>query len=63
MVTLTKIDDTKFEIKKDYKKGMRVSSIVYADDALIKKMKQDLTLEQAVNMALPVRPLSGKSHR
>ncbi|MCE4606791.1 MAG: RtcB family protein [Desulfurococcales archaeon] len=38
-------------IPKEYQACMKVPSIIYADDFLIDKMKQDLTLKQAANIA------------
>ena len=40
-----------WEIPKTYKKGMRVPSRIFADEALLNKMKSDLTLEQSTNVA------------
>lgn len=50
-VPLHRIDNYTWEIPKTFKPGMRVSGRIYADDFLIKKMTEDLTLEQVVNVA------------
>lgn len=52
MVPLKKLGDVVWEIPLTYKKGMRVPSIVFADDFLLGKMQADLTLEQAANVAM-----------
>ncbi|ASJ07183.1 RtcB family protein [Thermococcus pacificus] len=51
MVPLKRIDKIRWEIPK-FDKRMRVPGRVYADDALIEKMRQDRTLEQAANVAM-----------
>ncbi len=48
---LKKIDDYRWEIPSDYKKGMLVPGIVYADDAMIQKIMSDQALEQVANVA------------
>ena len=48
---LKKIDDYRWEIPPDYKKGMLVPGIVYADDAMIQKIMSDQALEQVANVA------------
>ncbi|WP_058947029.1 intein-containing RctB family protein [Thermococcus sp. 2319x1] len=50
-IPLKRIDKIRWEIPK-FDKRMRVPGRVYADDALLKKMKQDRTLEQAANVAM-----------
>ncbi|UNQ74369.1 RtcB family protein [Infirmifilum sp. NZ] len=40
-----------WEIPQKYKPGMRVPGLVIADDVLLAKMKDDLTLEQVANVA------------
>ncbi|HEX58725.1 MAG TPA: RtcB family protein [Methanomicrobia archaeon] len=50
-VPLKKVRDCVYEIPSDYKDFMRVPARVYADIKLIEKMKQDLTLQQAINVA------------
>lgn len=47
---LEKIDEYLWRIPK-YKQGMRVPGLVFANDALIEKMKTDRTLNQCANVA------------
>ncbi|MEL9940070.1 MAG: RtcB family protein [Ignisphaera sp.] len=52
MVTnLKRISDVIWIIPKEYKKCMKVPAIIYADDFLLNKMKEDATLEQAANVS------------
>lgn len=48
---LNRIDDYRWEIPQSYKKGMRTSTLVYADEAMINTIRQDNALEQAANIA------------
>ncbi len=50
-ISLRKIDAYVWEIPKGTKPGMRVPGRVYANEYLLQKMQQDLTLEQCVNIA------------
>ncbi len=50
-VRLEKISDYEWRIPKGSKPGMRTDAIVFADEELLEKMKTDLTLEQAANVA------------
>jgi len=50
-VPLRRLDDLVWEIPQSYKPGMRVPGRVYADEALLGKMRSDLTLEQCANVA------------
>ncbi|MFH0826803.1 MAG: RtcB family protein [Candidatus Omnitrophota bacterium] len=50
-VPLEKIDDYRWRIPKSYKPGMRVPGIVYADEKLLKDIRQDKALEQVANVA------------
>jgi tRNA-splicing ligase RtcB len=50
-VPIEKVDDYRWRIPQSYKQGMRVPGIVFADDQLIEKMKQDRTLSQCANVA------------
>ncbi len=50
-IKLRKIDDYTWEIPKGTKACMRVPSIVFADDFLLNRMREDLTLIQAANIA------------
>ncbi|MGQ9708086.1 MAG: RtcB family protein [bacterium] len=48
---LEKIDDTRLRIPKDYKPGMKVDGIIYADANLIEDIKADQAPEQVANVA------------
>lgn len=48
---LEKIDDYRWRIPKTYKAGMRVPGIIYADEKLLKNIRQDKALEQVANVA------------
>jgi len=48
---LEKIDDFRWRIAKSSKPGMRVPGIVYADEKLLKDIRQDKALEQVANVA------------
>ena len=50
-VPLEKIDDYRWRIPKSYKRGMRVDGIIYADEKLLKDIRQDKALEQVANVA------------
>ncbi len=50
-VEVRRIDKYTWMIPKGVKQCMRVPSIIYADDFLLEKMKSDLTLIQAANVA------------
>jgi tRNA-splicing ligase RtcB len=50
-VPIEKVDEYRWRIPKSYKQGMRVPGIVFADDQLIEKMKEDRTLNQCANVA------------
>ncbi len=50
-VKLKKIGEYEWMIEKGEKPCMKVPAIIFADDFLLKKMQQDLTLEQAANVA------------
>ena len=50
-VPLEKIDDFRWRIPKSYKPGMRVPGIIYADEKLLKDIRQDKALEQVANVA------------
>ncbi len=49
-IPLKKIRDCVWEIPQDYKNFMRVPARVYASEKLMSKMKEDLTLQQVVNV-------------
>ena len=48
---LERIDDTSWRIPKSYRAGMRVDGVVYADDNLVKLIREDQALEQVANVA------------
>ncbi len=48
---LKKIGEYEWKIEKGYKNCMKTPSIIFADEVLLQKMQQDLTLEQAANVA------------
>jgi len=48
---LEKIDDYRWRIPKSSKPGMRVPGIIYADEKLLKDIRQDKALEQVANVA------------
>ncbi len=49
--TLTKIDDYRWEIPKAYKPGMRVPGLVYADEKMLRQIREEQSLEQVANVA------------
>ncbi|MDI6642538.1 MAG: hypothetical protein QMD95_00550 [Candidatus Hodarchaeaceae archaeon] len=48
---IKQIDELRWEIPQDYKRGMRVPARVYADAEMLNEMRRDLTLEQTANVA------------
>ena len=51
---MKKISDFKFEIERDESRGMTTDVVAYTTDAMLEKIKNDRTLQQAVNAsALP----------
>jgi len=48
---LEKIDDYRWRIPKSYKAGMRLPGIIYADERLLKDIRQDKAPEQVANVA------------
>lgn len=48
---IRKIDDYRWEIPKEYKQGMRVPGLVYADEKMLEAIKEDQSLEQVANVA------------
>jgi len=50
-IKLKKIDEYTWEIPKGTVKCMKVSTIVYADNELLNRMREDLTLMQGANIA------------
>lgn len=50
-IPLKKIDECIWEIPRSFKQGMNVPGRIYADESLMQKMGEDLTLTQCVNVA------------
>ena len=48
---LRRRDETHWEIPPDYKPGMRVPGLVFADDAMLRQITRDESLEQVANVA------------
>jgi len=48
---IKQIDDVRWEIPQDHKRGMRVPVRIYADADLLNEMRRDMTLEQATNVS------------
>ena len=48
---LEKIDDYRWRIPKNYKTGMRVDGVIYADEKLMKDIRHDQAAEQVANVA------------
>ncbi len=44
-----KLSDVKFELKKDESRGMRTNVVVYATQNMLEKIRNDRTIQQAVN--------------
>ncbi len=51
MVPLVKIDDWRWEIPRSYKPGMRVPGLIFADEKILPKIREDASLEQVANVA------------
>jgi tRNA-splicing ligase RtcB len=49
--TFERVDEYRFRIPQSYKSGMRTCGIIYANDELIKGVKQDEAPEQVANVA------------
>ncbi|MCH8864607.1 MAG: RtcB family protein [Chloroflexi bacterium] len=49
---MEKIDEYRWRIPENYKKGMRVPGIIYADEALLKQISQEQAMEQVANVAM-----------
>ncbi len=49
--TLEKIDEYRWRIPKNYKAGMRVPGIIYADEDMLRQIQQEQALEQVANVA------------
>lgn len=48
---IRKLDECRWELPVDYKEGMRVPGIIYADDAMMRAMANDQALGQVANVA------------
>ena len=48
---LKKVDDYRWEIPADYKPGMRVPGLIYADERMLEDIRADLAPEQVANVA------------
>ena len=48
---IRRIDDYRWEIPQDYKSGMRVAGLVYADSAMMNMITEEQSLEQVANVA------------
>jgi tRNA-splicing ligase RtcB len=48
---LVRIDDFRWEIPSDYKPGMRVPGLIFADEAMIRHIGEEQSLEQVANVA------------
>ena len=49
---LRRIDDYRWELPKEYKRGMRVPALIYADRRMLEAMEGDQAIEQAANVAM-----------
>jgi len=50
-IPIRQVSNCVWEIPQDSKSGMRVPGRIYADDALVQKMRTDATLQQCANVA------------
>jgi len=48
---IRRIDDYRWEIPQDYKSGMKVPGLIYADSAMLDKIREEQSLEQVANVA------------
>ena len=48
---LRRIDDQRWELPQDYKPGMRVPALIFADRAMLEQLDGDQAIEQAANVA------------
>src|SRR3972149_4382999 len=51
LTILRKIDDYRWELPQDYKPGMRVPALIFADRAMLEQLEGDQAIEQAANVA------------
>jgi len=49
---IQKLDDYRYLVPKGARPGMRTDALVYADERLLEHIIKDLSLEQAVNVAM-----------
>ncbi|MBI2264236.1 MAG: RtcB family protein [Armatimonadetes bacterium] len=49
---LKRLDEFRWKIEEDYKPGMRVPGIIYANEELMKSIAQDQAVEQVANVAM-----------
>jgi tRNA-splicing ligase RtcB len=49
--SLHKLDDYRWEIPVSYKQGMKVPGVIYADESMMKTIRQDQSIEQVANVA------------
>ncbi len=49
--TIRRVDDYRWEIPQDYKAGMKVPGLVYADSRMLDVIRQEQSLEQMANVA------------
>ena len=50
-LALKRLDAYRWEIPVDYKPGMRVPGLIYADEALLPQIQEDQAIEQVANAA------------
>ena len=48
---LRQVNETLWRIPRSYKRGMRVDGLIYADEAMIRKIRNDQAPEQVANVA------------
>jgi len=49
---IQKLDEWRYLIPRDTRRGMHTDALVYADEKLLEQIVKDLSLEQAVNVAM-----------
>ena len=49
--TVRRISEYKWEIPREYRKGMRVPGIIFADEQMMQSIMQDQSLQQVINVA------------
>jgi tRNA-splicing ligase RtcB len=49
---LKRIDDYRWELPQDYKPGMQVPALIYADRRMLQQLEGDQAIEQAANVAI-----------